>query len=319
MQSFLWLGAATLLLLGCGSDESTATSGGGAGASSGTPTSTGASTATGTGTGGAGATGGGGASATGGGGGAAPCNPACSGGLECCDGLCVNKGNDIKNCGTCGTVCPSPNPFCNGGTCGQPPCEPGTTCKGTASCCGSSCCDLGMLCCVVPAGPVGPPECVAPNEHGTCDPGCPACVCASPDTPIATPGGDRPIADLAVGDLVYSVDGGVVKVVPIVAVNRVRVEGHHVVRLGLSNGSVLEISARHPTADGSSFGDLRVGDDLHGVTVTEVATVPYLHEQTYDILPGSDSGAYFAGGALVGSTLKKSPARIPESCLAPGR
>jgi hypothetical protein len=29
-------------------------------------------------------------------------------------------------------------------------------------------------------------------------------VCASPDTPIATPSGDRPIAGLRVGDLVYS-------------------------------------------------------------------------------------------------------------------
>ena len=31
--------------------------------------------------------------------------------------------------------------------------------------------------------------------------------------------------------------------------------------------------------------------------------VPYAHDFTYDILPASDSGTYFAGGALVGSTL----------------
>lgn len=29
----------------------------------------------------------------------------------------------------------------------------------------------------------------------------------------------------------------------------------------------------------------------------------YRHAFTYDILPASDTGAYFAGGALVGSTL----------------
>jgi hypothetical protein len=35
--------------------------------------------------------------------------------------------------------------------------------------------------------------------------------------------------------------------------------------------------------------------------------VPYTHEATYDILPGSSTGAYFAAGALVGSTLKSAP------------
>ncbi len=37
--------------------------------------------------------------------------------------------------------------------------------------------------------------------------------------------------------------------------------------------------------------------------MVSVETVPYAHEMTYDILPGSDSGTYFASGALVGSTL----------------
>jgi hypothetical protein len=31
---------------------------------------------------------------------------------------------------------------------------------------------------------------------------------------------------------------------------------------------------------------------------------PALHPFTYDILPDSESGAYYAGGALIGSTLK---------------
>jgi hypothetical protein len=34
-----------------------------------------------------------------------------------------------------------------------------------------------------------------------------------------------------------------------------------------------------------------------------VTTVPYAHDATYDILPQSTSGAYFASGVLVGSTL----------------
>jgi hypothetical protein len=39
------------------------------------------------------------------------------------------------------------------------------------------------------------------------------------------------------------------------------------------------------------------------VPVARVSTVPYEHPFTYDILPGSESGTYFASGALIGSTL----------------
>jgi hypothetical protein len=41
----------------------------------------------------------------------------------------------------------------------------------------------------------------------------PGGICASPDTPIATPDGDKPIASLHAGDLVYSVDHRVVRAV----------------------------------------------------------------------------------------------------------
>jgi hypothetical protein len=41
--------------------------------------------------------------------------------------------------------------------------------------------------------------------------------------------------------------------------------------------------------------------------------IQYAPEATYDILLDSDSGAYFAGGVLVGSTL----ARDPELVLIP--
>jgi hypothetical protein len=147
------------------------------------------------------------------------------------------------------------------------------------------------------------PQCTKP-ENGTCPKGCPQCVCASPDTPIATPGGDRAIADLAVGDLVYSVQGGAIVAVPIARVNRAPVHDHHVVHVTLASGAVLEISPRHPTADGRTFGDLRTGDALDRISITSVALVPYTHPFTYDILPASETGAYFAGGALIGSTLQ---------------
>jgi hypothetical protein len=80
-------------------------------------------------------------------------------------------------------------------------------------------------------------------------------------------------------------------------------------RVGLDNGSVLEISERHPTADGQTFVALAVGSRLDGGKVVSVEIVPYAHPFTYDILPASATGAYFAGGALIGSTLARSPSR----------
>jgi hypothetical protein len=154
-------------------------------------------------------------------------------------------------------------------------------------------------------GPISTaPECTPPDERGTCPMGCaPLCVCASPDTPIATPTGERPIASLRVGDLVYTADRGAVKVVPLLEVRRTPVRAHQIMQIRLANGRLLELSPGHPTADGRRFQDLRAGDLLDGIPIASARTSAYAHDATYDILPNSDTGAYFAGGALVGSTL----------------
>lgn len=93
--------------------------------------------------------------------------------------------------------------------------------------------------------------------------------------------------------------------VPIARVARVPRVGHHVVEVSLANGAVLGISAGHPTADGRRFADLRPGQSLGGVDIIGLRTIPYRHAHTYDILPASDTGAYLAGGALIGSTLSE--------------
>ncbi|HET7542410.1 MAG TPA: Hint domain-containing protein [Polyangiaceae bacterium] len=131
-------------------------------------------------------------------------------------------------------------------------------------------------------------------------------VCASPNTPIATPLGERPIADLRVGDLVYSVDNGAIVPVPLIRVGRTAVTHHQVVRVVLDDGRSLEISAGHPTADGRTFGDLRAGGRLDGHELISAEIVPYSYPFTYDVLPGSNTGTYFAAGALIGSTLDAS-------------
>lgn len=286
-------------LPGTGGRDGTAGSGGSAAGGGGG----GSAGRSGTGGGSAGRTGtGGGAGGTGG-------RKSCQGdaecqGFKCCGGFCVNAGNDILNCGTCGNTCPGDRPFCANGTCqnGWPCTVPGTVCGQGATCCGGQCCTGGQICCNVNVGPTVT-GCYEPI-NGTCPMGCAACVCAAPATPIATPVGDRPIADLKVGDLVYSVHRGSLAVVPIKLVHRQPVTGHHrVVELKLAHGATLRISPRHPTADGRLFAELASGDLIDGVRVLVARLVDYDHLFTYDILPDSDSGAYFAGGTLIGSTL----------------
>jgi hypothetical protein len=235
----------------------------------------------------------------------ATCDASTCNGFDCCGAdSCVNLQNDINNCGTCGNACEGDaGAYCDNGTCGTAPCDAGMACI-TGTCCGSQCCGTDELCCSVP-GPVAVigPECVKPTEAGTCPMGCVLCDCNSPDTPIATPEGERAIASLREGDLVYSVDGSATVVVPLAVIVRNPVSQHEVVRVALDDGATVEISARHPLVDGRTVGDLRAGAEVAGRIVRAVEIVPYEHRFTYDILPASPSGAYYAGGVLVRSTL----------------
>jgi hypothetical protein len=129
-------------------------------------------------------------------------------------------------------------------------------------------------------------------------------MCASPDTPIDTPSGERPIADLQVGDMVYSIDDGAIVAVPIARVNQTAVlPSHAMVQVTLGNGRTLEMSGGHPLASGVRFEELAPGALLDGTEVVRVETVAYDLGFTYDILPASSTGTYFAAGVQLGSTL----------------
>jgi len=304
MKKVMWLGGLALVLAACGAKVGN--SGQGAGGSTGSSGTTGSGGDGGSGT--AGASGTGGQNGTGGTGGQSGTGGSGCGFCDftCCGATCVNTDNDIKNCGACGNECTGTNPYCDKGKCGTPPCN-GPTCGPGGLCCGSNCCMPGELCCDVP-GPIGNMlGCFAPNANGTCPTGCALCQCNSPDTPIATPEGERPIASLQEGELVYSVHQGAIMAVPIRKVQRVPVEGHVVVHVELAGGRVLEISPRHPTADGRSFGDLKAGGALDGLPIVDARLVSYPHKHTYDILPDSDTGTYFAAGARIGSTMTTPP------------
>lgn len=197
--------------------------------------------------------------------------------------------------------------------CGSSTCGPGQICI-TGRCAG--CCDVPPACIPIPGGCSGALACgcFTADPCGGCTT-CQAvtadeivcgncmCMCSPPWSPIATPGGPRPIADLRVGELVYSLDRGAVVIVPVARVNRTAVTNHALVRVTLAGGDVVEMSGGHPTADGHRFDSLVPGARLGDAEIVSVETVPYDEPFTYDILPASDSGTYFVGDAWIGSTL----------------
>ena len=178
----------------------------------------------------------------------------------------------------------------------------GTTCAADEFCCETQCCSAGMLCCTVTIGPVVT-ECMNPTAEGTCPTGCADCDCMPPDTRITTPSGERAISTLQPGDVVYSIDDQAIRAVPIRNVLKNPVSEHHIVKVVLSGGVVVEASPGHPTADGRTFADLAAGNKLNDSVILDVSVLPYPHAFTYDILPGSSTGTYVANGVMIGSTL----------------
>ena len=126
-------------------------------------------------------------------------------------------------------------------------------------------------------------------------------LCLSPDTRIKTPGIQKRIADIKVGDKVISENSEVVKVKKIV---QVKAKRHKILRVTFNDATVLEVSPGHPIGNGEEFNDLKVGRYLDGRMVIKIKKIPYYYQYTYDILPDSKSGKYYANGILVGSTLR---------------
>jgi hypothetical protein len=83
---------------------------------------------------------------------AGTCASPCGAGLACCAGSCVYTGNDLRNCGGCGIVCPASKPMCDEGHCAVPPCTSAGACAG-GTCCGGACCAGAELCCSSVGGP----------------------------------------------------------------------------------------------------------------------------------------------------------------------
>ena len=138
-------------------------------------------------------------------------------------------------------------------------------------------------------------------------PAIPTCpICLAIGTRIDTPRGAVVVENLHVGDSVWTVNEAGERVVgKILKLGSVKVPSiHQVIHVLLSDGRDLWASPGHPTADGRSLGQLKIGDFLDGARIIRIERAPYNRVATYDLLPSGDTGYYWADGILMGSTLK---------------
>ena len=143
------------------------------------------------------------------------------------------------------------------------------------------------------------------QQEASNGPICP--ICLSRGTLIDTPAGPRRVELLREGDTVWSVDVGGRPVASVIKAlgEVIAPAGHRVVHLVLADGREVWVSPGHPTADGRRVGDLRPGDEVDGARVVSTELEAYRGGTTFDLLPSGATGAYWANGILLGSTLSR--------------
>jgi hypothetical protein len=135
-------------------------------------------------------------------------------------------------------------------------------------------------------------------------PPCP--ICLSVGTRIDTPDGPIAVEKLRLGDPVWTLDATGRRIAgTVIALGSTQApKDHHVLRLRLADGRSVTASSGHPLLDGRLLGDLRVGDVVDGSLVIAIDSLPYPSGETFDLVASGPTGAYFAGGIPLGSTLR---------------
>jgi hypothetical protein len=133
-------------------------------------------------------------------------------------------------------------------------------------------------------------------------------ICLAGDTAIDTPNGTIPVNELRVGMQVWTMvaSGERVPAVIIKVAHTDVPADFRLLHLLLEDGREIYASAGHPLVDGRLLGDLSVGDRVDGSRVALLERSDYFISQTFDLLPSGASGAYWANGILLKSTLMHS-------------
>jgi hypothetical protein len=142
------------------------------------------------------------------------------------------------------------------------------------------------------------------QQAAASEPICP--ICLARGTGIETPGGPVAVERLRIGDPVWTLDAGGVRVpATVIATGSAAAPaGHHVVRLLLADGRTVTASPGHPLAGGHRLGEVQVGDEVDGVTVIAADLVAYDESRTFDIAVSGPTGIYLVSGIPLGSTLQ---------------
>lgn len=156
-----------------------------------------------------------------------------------------------------------------------------------------------------------PPYFCELKEYASGSKDCPRCLASN--TKISTPKGQINVQEIKTGTKVWSIDKDGEKVVSVIksVAKTPAPPNHEVIHLVLADKHEVWVSPDHPVANiiGSRMSQLRVsdlkpGDSYDGSKVIQVSRIKYWDKYTYDILPDSETGYYYANGILLGSTLK---------------
>lgn len=123
-------------------------------------------------------------------------------------------------------------------------------------------------------------------------------------TLIDTPDGQVAVESIERGMIAWSLDEAGNRVaVPVIETGSTNLSSTiKVVRLTLSDGRSVTASLGHPSAEGRALGTYQAGDVLDGSIVVTTEIIDYDGGATFDILPDSPTGVYYANGVLLGST-----------------
>jgi len=129
-------------------------------------------------------------------------------------------------------------------------------------------------------------------------------ICLAEGTLIDTPNGAVPVEKLQKRMTIYTQDSMGKKITGVITATASvqSPTAFQLIRIALNDGRIVSASPGHPTTDGRTIGELKVGDMLDSGTVVSVTAVPY-NGFTFDILPEGGSGFYWANGILLKSTL----------------